>query len=105
MLFPKLVAFATLAALYSAAVEQATKYALTAGSLVDAGFVNRLYDYNHWLIQQIPYIGENLLALARTWVSDGQIVFWEVWFLLIIPIWFIAWLFRSIFAKPKPRGA
>ncbi len=105
MLFPKLVAFATLAAVYSAAVELATKYALTVGSLVDPGFVNRWYDFNHLLIQKIPYIGENLLALARTWLSDGQIVFGEIWFLLIIPIWFVAWLFKSLFAKTKPRGA
>jgi hypothetical protein len=66
---------------------------LTYGSAYYPAEVNAVYDFNAQIIQSVPYYGENLRALSRTWVEDGTVVFWEVWLglglllMILRPVW------------------
>lgn len=110
-MFKKALLFATAAAAYPTLVEYATKGILSVASIFRPDFVLTWYDFNHSVIRNTPYVGEQALALMRTWLSDGDLVFWQVWFglsLLALPVVFVRWAYRRL-TKPrvnlKPRGA
>lgn len=104
----RVLGFTALAAVYPTVVEYAVKGALSFGALWDPSFVLGWYQFNNDAILSIPVIGDRALALLLTWFAPGDLVYWEVWFLLVIPISLIAWMLRKIFGPSRAtetRGA
>jgi hypothetical protein len=58
-----------------------TKIFTTYASFWQPKFLNGWYDANHRLVESLPH-GDQLRALMRDNVSDGQVAFWEIWLLL-----------------------
>ena len=59
-----------------------TKAATTIGSLKYAWVINKWFDFNHEVVRNIPFYGEQVRALMRDNVADGTVAFWEVWVVL-----------------------
>jgi hypothetical protein len=90
--------YASIAALYYTLVKVLYKIcALYIGWHYD-GFMARWYDLNHYAIRSIYVIGGKLDNVVRDNFSDGDLVFWELWF-IILPAILI--LLRFIFLRIK----
>ncbi len=71
-----------------------TKIFTTYASLWQPKLLNRWYDWNHHVVGGLPH-GDQLRALMRDNVSDGQIAFWEIWLLLGVVLSIIRWSYRG----------
>ena len=59
-----------------------TKAATTFGSFKYAWIINKWFNFNHDVVQGVPFFGEQLLALMRDNIPDGTVAFWQVWIVL-----------------------
>lgn len=81
--------FASLAAIYYWAVKLLYKVCAAYIGWYYDGFMASWYDLNHQIIRSIYQYGGKIDNIVRDNFSDGDLVFWEIWFILLPLIWLL----------------
>ncbi|MEK7612736.1 MAG: hypothetical protein AAB449_01130 [Patescibacteria group bacterium] len=87
--------FTLFAAAYYAVIKFAYKICALYAGWFYPGFMSGWYDLNHRVIRGVPEYGLRIDNIARDNFTDGDLVFWELWFGIGLFLGVLHYLVRS----------